>query len=182
MPGLTPKARGRGKVLLEDLHPMKHPFQTADLSDAHPELACAAPIFRSYGGLTHFWGPIRTVVAPQDNTLVREALEEPGEGAILAVEGFGSTQVALLGDRLGELAVANGWAGLVIHGLLRDSEALSRLPLGIRALGTCPRRSEKRHRGERDVPLRFAGLELVPGQYLYVDPDGILGSPSDLLS
>ena len=82
--------------------------------------------------------------------------------------------VRLFGDKLGSAAVGNGWAGVIIHGCIRDSVALGRMDLGIRALGTMPLRSDKRGEGERDVPVRFAGVTFRPGEFVYVDEDGII--------
>ncbi len=152
-------------------------MKTTDLSDAHPHLPLAAPIFRHFGKRTTFFGPIRTVQCFEDNSFVKRAVETPGGGAVLVVDGGGSVRCALLGDLLAAKALQNGWAGLVIWGCVRDTEVLAQLDLGVMALAAHPRRSEKRSEGRADVPVRFAGLELVPGHYLYADADGILVSP-----
>lgn len=152
-------------------------MKTTDLSDAHPHLPLAAPILRHFGKRTTFFGPIRTVQCFEDNSFVKRAVETPGAGAVLVVDGGGSVRCALLGDLLAAKAIQNGWAGLVIWGCVRDTEVLAQLDLGVMALAAHPRRSEKRSEGRADVPVRFAGLELVPGHYLYADADGILVSP-----
>ena len=149
-------------------------FATADLCDAHEDLQLVAPLFRDFGGRRAFHGPVTTLSCFEDNSLVREALGEPGAGRVLVVDGGGSTRCALLGDRLGALAVANGWAGLVIHGCVRDVAELERLDLGVRALASVPRKSLKRGAGTRDVGLSFAGAEFAPGMFLYADADGIV--------
>jgi regulator of ribonuclease activity A len=109
----------------------------------------------------------------EDNVLVRAALEQPGDGRVLVVQGSGSLRCALLGDQLAALAHANGWAGVVVHGCIRDSRAIAEIPIGVKALGANPRKSAKLGAGERDVPVTFAGLEFHPGHYLYADEDGI---------
>jgi regulator of ribonuclease activity A len=116
----------------------------------------------------------------EDNSRVKEAVNGPGEGRVLVVDGGGSRRRALLGDMLGEAAVKNGWVGVIIHGCIRDSAALGQMNLGIRALGTMPLRSEKRNEGERDVPVRFAGVTFRPGDHVYVDEDGIVLSHGPL--
>jgi regulator of ribonuclease activity A len=154
---------------------------TADLCDEHGELVqVCEPVFHLFGGRKAFHGPVSTVRCFEDNSRVREAVEGPGEGRVLVVDGGGSRRRALLGDRLGEAAVRNGWAGLVIHGCIRDSAELGRMDLGIRALGTIPLRSEKRGEGERDVPVRFAGVTFRPGEYVYVDEDGVIAAPRQI--
>jgi regulator of ribonuclease activity A len=150
---------------------------TADLCDEHgDQLQVCEPLFQTYGGKHAFSGPIGTVRCFEDNTLVKAAVESPGNGRVLVVDGGGSRRRALFGDRLGAAAVKNGWAGVIVYGCIRDSAELGRMDLGIRALGTMPLRSEKRGEGERDVPVRFAGVTFRPGEYAYVDEDGVVVS------
>jgi regulator of ribonuclease activity A len=155
--------------------------RTTDLSDAHPDLVqIVDPGLKDFGGRGLFHGPLSTVQAPEDNSLVREALEEPGEGRVLVIDGGGSMKCALLGDLLGALAVKNGWSGVVVNGCVRDAEVLATLPLGIKALATHPRKSDKRQQGQREVPVRFGGVLFVPGDWLYADADGVLTAPRAL--
>ncbi len=147
---------------------------TADLLDADPDLAVLEPIFQDFGGRVRFEGRVRTCDAPRDNSCVRSMLEEPGDGCVLVVDGGGSLDCALLGDQLGELAVRNGWAGLVIHGCVRDTAVLGKLDLGIRAIAAMPRKSVKRGLGSADLAVEFGGLRLEPGRYLVADEDGIV--------
>jgi regulator of ribonuclease activity A len=150
-------------------------FSTTDLCDELGSRArVAEPLFRDFGGETDFHGTVCTVRVREDNVLVREALSEAGAGRVLVVDGGGSTRCALLGDMLARLAHENGWAGLVIHGAIRDSVQTRSVPIGLKALTTCPRRSQKGGEGERDVPIDFAGLTFGPGDTLYADPDGIV--------
>lgn len=154
---------------------------TTDLSDAHPSAVQAAdPIFRDYGGRRAFHGPMTTLKLFEDNALVRRALEEPGSGRVLVIDGGGSMRCALLGDQLAELAVRHEWAGVVVFGCIRDSEAIGQLPLGVKALATHPLKSIKRGEGQRDLPVRFAGVTFRPGAWLYADADGLLVSDEAL--
>ena len=150
----------------------------ADLCDAHEDVieVCHVP-FRDFGGRTAFSGPIRTVRCFEDNALVKQALSEPGEGAVLVVDGGGSLRRSLLGDKLATDAVRNGWAGVVVFGAVRDTAALGRMKLGIKALGTCPMRTVKRGEGLRDAPVAFGGVVFVPGDLLHADADGLAVLP-----
>ncbi|WP_437568080.1 ribonuclease E activity regulator RraA [Sorangium sp. So ce542] len=149
--------------------------RTTDLCDDHPDaVAVADPIFRDYGGARLFHGPIATVKVHEDNVLVRKALEEPGQGRVLVVDGGGSLRCALLGDNVAAIAHQNGWAGLVVYGCVRDAEALGRIPIGVKALATHPRKSNKKGAGDRDIPVTFAGITYVPGGFVYADHDGIV--------
>ncbi len=157
-------------------------WTTPDLCDAHEgKYHVAEPNFLDYGGFTRFAGQIATVKLFEDNSLVREALGEKGHGRVLVVDGGGSLRCALLGDKLGEQAVKNGWAGLVINGCVRDSAALAELDLGVKAIGTHPQKSHKKGIGERQVSVRFAGVLFLPDHYLYADEDGLIVSSEALV-
>jgi regulator of ribonuclease activity A len=160
---------------------MSTSLATADLSDAHEAATTVLPLaLHDYGGRVAFHGEISTVRAFEDNSRVREAVHEPGRGRVLVVDGGGSLGRALLGDVLAAKAVENGWSGIVVIGAIRDRAALATLALGIKALGTCPRKTERRGLGERDVTLAIGAVELRPGDWLYADGDGVLIAPRAL--
>ncbi|WP_024891547.1 ribonuclease E activity regulator RraA [Luteimonas huabeiensis] len=150
-------------------------FSTCDLCDRHGErVRVLALPWRDYGGRAAFCGPVATVLAFEDNSRVREAVNAAGEGRVLVVDGGGSLRRSMLGDQLAEAAVANGWAGVVVAGAVRDVAALARLDLGVRALGASPRRTDKRGQGLRDVALEIGGAAIAPGDLLWADADGIV--------
>lgn len=150
---------------------------TADLWDERgDELQSCSVQLRHFGGRTSFTGVISTVRCHRDNALVKSALAEPAEGRVLVVDGGGSLKSALMGDLIAASAVDNGWAGVVIHGVVRDAVALRSLDLGAVALGSNPRKSAKDGVGERDVPVAFGGVEFVPGQQIWVDEDGVVAT------
>lgn len=156
-------------------------LKTADLCDEHAAgIQVATPLLRAYGGTSAFHGQIVTVKVYEDNVLVRQTLEERGEGKVLVVDGGGSLRCALVGDRLAALARENGWAGIVINGCIRDSEAIARIPIGVRALNTNPQKSAKHGTGERHVSVTFAGITFDHGHSLYADEDGIVVSEQKL--
>lgn len=149
-------------------------WSTPDLSDRFPQAPVVCAAWRHYGGRTAFAGPVVTVRAPADNSRVRELANQPGHGQVLVVDGGGDTQHALLGDLIAAAAVSNGWAGMVIHGCVRDVPALADMDLGVAALGSCPRKTDKQGLGEVDVVLQIAGSRIVPGQWLFVDATGVV--------
>lgn len=150
---------------------------TTDLCDAHEDkVRVAAPIFRSFGGKTAFHGRIATLKLFEDNGLVRQTLDTPGEGRVLVIDGGGSLRRALLGDQLAMLAVKNGWAGIVIWGCIRDSAAIGAMDLGVLALATHPQKTVKKNLGEAEIPVSFAGIDFIPGAWLYADTDGLIVS------
>ena len=148
---------------------------TADLYDDHGEsLQVLAPIFRDFGGKRIFQGPVSTVKVFEDNSLVRSALEEPGEGRVLVVDGGGSMRCALVGDNLAMLGQENGWAGIVVYGCIRDADPIGEINIGVKAMATNPRKSIKKGEGQRDISVRFADAVIEPGNYLYADADGVV--------
>jgi regulator of ribonuclease activity A len=158
-------------------------FTTADLCDGYPELVqVAQPLFTEYGGLAKFSGLVETLKVFEDNALVRETLETEGRGRVLVVDGAGSVRCALVGGRLASVAYANGWAGLVVNGSVRDCAELGQIALGIRALNSVPQRSRKAGAGQRGVRVEFAGVAFYPGSFLYADADGIVVAERDLLA
>lgn len=156
-------------------------MKTADLCDHYSEqVQMAEEAFADLGGRILFSGQIHTIKAFEDNSMVREAVAEPGEGKVLVIDGGGSMRRAMLGDMLAEKAVKNGWNGVVINGCIRDSAEIATMDIGVKALGTHPCKTEKRGLGDRDVSVRFAGVDFVPGHYLYADEDGIIVSETAL--
>jgi regulator of ribonuclease activity A len=150
---------------------------TSDLFDEHPGAASCETQLRQFGGVRSFSGPIATVRCHEDNVLLRAQVSEAGDGRVLVVDGGGSFACALLGDNIAEIAVSNGWAGLVVYGCVRDVAALAKLAIGVKALGTNPRPSGKAGAGEVGVTVTFGGAEFVPGAMLHADDDGVIVLP-----
>ena len=160
-------------------------FNTADLCDAADEsgtaIKVAAPIFFNFGGAARFAGKIETIHCRDDNSLVRAALSENGEGKVLVVDNGGSMKCAVLGGNLAEMGVKNGWTGAIVNGCVRDSLELRDIAFGILALAKHPRRSVKRGEGERGKPANFAGVDFPPEHFVYADSDGVIVSAKALL-
>ena len=154
-------------------------FFTCDLCDAHEGDASGAfrvlpPVFRCFGADQAFCGPVHTVRAPEDNSRVREAVNSPGDGRVLVVDGGGSLRCALVGGNLAQAAARNGWAGLVVDGCVRDLAELRAAGLPVRALAAMPLRSVKRGEGQAGEPVHIQGVPVRPGDWLYADEDGIV--------
>ena len=156
-------------------------ISTPDLSDEAPAARAIELPFINYGGSKQFAGRAVTIKCHEDNSLVKQCVGEAGEGRVIVVDGGGSRRRALLGDMLAEQAVANGWSGLVIDGVIRDVDEIAATELGVQALGTCPVKTEKLGVGQRDVPLHIGGVDIHPGDYVYADNNGVLVSGEALL-
>jgi regulator of ribonuclease activity A len=155
---------------------------TADLYDRFGEqLRVCAPVFRDFGGRIAFSGSAVTVKCFEDNSRIKEALAEPGDGRVLVADCGGSLRCAMLGDLIAASAVDNGWAGVVLTGCVRDTAALGGMALGIKALGAIPRKSQRRGDGQRDLPVDIAGVSIHPGDRVVCDADGVVVAAPGLL-
>lgn len=160
---------------------MSVPFRpTADLvDDVGPDVRSCDVQFRQYGGRPQFAGPISTVRCFQDNALLKSILSEAGDRRVLVIDGGASVHSALVGDVIAELARSNGWSGLIVYGAVRDAATLRTLDIGVKALGTNPRKSTKTGAGERDVDVSFGGITFAPGDIAHSDDDGIVVIAAD---
>lgn len=157
-----------------------HIPKTTDLCDACDAAHACAVLFQSYGLRRAFTGPIRTLRCHEDIGLMRDTVSQPGWGQVLVIDGGGSIRRALFGDVMAELASRNGWSGLVIHGAVRDADELAAIDIGVKALGTVPKRGSRTGAGERDVPVHFGGMTFTPGDHLVADADGVIVLPTGL--
>ncbi len=154
---------------------------TPDIADANESRVQALELdFRNFGAVTRFCGEVVTIKCHEDNSLVKELVGTPGKGRVIVVDGGGSRRRALLGDMLAAKAVENGWAGLIIHGVIRDVDEIGTMNLGVQALGTIPLKTEKLGMGQKDIPLHFGGVTIDPGAWIYADNNGVLVSDGEL--
>ncbi|PXW36252.1 UNVERIFIED_CONTAM: regulator of ribonuclease activity A [Williamsia faeni] len=148
---------------------------TADLVDEiGPDVRSCDVQFTQFGGTREFVGPVTTVKCFQDNALLKSILSEPGNGGVLVIDGAASLHTALVGDLIAELGRSNGWSGIIINGAIRDSKMIGDMAIGVKALGTNPRKSTKSGVGERDIPIEVGGVTFNPGDLAYSDDDGIV--------
>ncbi|MGW0790610.1 ribonuclease E activity regulator RraA [Streptomyces sp. NPDC002911] len=154
------------------------PVPTADLADRYGDRLRVCEVqFTSYGAEHTFAGPVRTVSCRDDNALLHELLRAPGEGCVVVVDGAASLRTTLVGDLMATRARDNGWAGIVVHGAVRDTAALAGIQVGVKAMGTTPRKSAKDGAGSVDVPVSFGGVTFTPGDILHADADGVVLLP-----
>ena len=155
-------------------------FHTADLCDAHPNaVQVASPGLQSFGGAIACSGEITTIKLDEDNSDLVALLQEEGNGRIAVVDA-GAVYCAIVGDTLMGYALKNNWAGIIVHGYVRDIENTKNIEVGLWALGTCPLKSRKKAASQQQVDLNFLGVTFREGEYLYADCDGIIVSPEKL--
>ena len=154
---------------------------TPDLCDAYPELIrVVEPMFSNYGGRDAFGGEIVTVKCFEDNSVVKEQVAQPGKGKVMVVDGGASMRAALLGDMLAEKAVSSGWEGIIVYGCIRDVDVIATLDLGVQALMSHPKKTDKRGIGDLNVVVTFGGVTFTPGEYIYADNNGVIVSKEPL--
>jgi len=156
-------------------------FSTPDLADANAKVVALLLPWQDFGARSVFCGRAVTVKCFEDNSLVKELVQQPGLGRVIVVDGGESRRRALLGDQLAAKAADQGWAGLVIAGVVRDVEILESTGLGVKALGCCPQKTDKRGEGQLDIPVHIGGAMVSPGDYIYADRNGVLVSAEPLL-
>jgi len=150
-------------------------LSTCDISDKlHPNVQYLEPVYKSYGLKKSFSGRIVTVKCFEDNSLVEQALNTHGKGSVLVIDAGGSMKCAMLGDKRASDAIRNGWEGIIIYGLIRDSVTINLMPIGIRALGVCPLKSVKKGIGKRNINVSFSNVKFNPKEYIYADEDGVI--------
>lgn len=150
------------------------PQATADFCDDNPSAQVLQNSFISFGGARGCLGPVETISTRDDNSLVKTTLQEPGEGRVLLVDNQASTNCAMLGGNLAQLAADNGWAGVIVNGAVRDVEELRETPVAVFALASCPRRSQKRGIGTRGEPVRVSGSYIRRDDVIAADADGVV--------
>lgn len=156
---------------------MTDPVRTADLCDAHAgTVRVFTPGLMAFTARRLFHGQAATVRAENDNTAVKQALGEPGEGRVLVVDNAASLTRAMVGGNLAELGLANGWSAIIVCGAVRDRHEIQDLDIGVLALAAVPMKSIKQGKGKRDVPVRVCGVTIAPGDWIYADLDGVIAS------
>lgn len=153
-------------------------IDTSELCDMYSDqVDVVEPIFSSFGGRSSFFGKITTVKCFESNGLIAEVLEEEGQGRVLLIDGGGAVRRALIDADLAQLAVENGWEGIIVNGAVRQLDALETLDIGIQALAPIPVGADDTNIGEIDTPVNFGGVSFLPEDYIYADLTGIILSP-----
>ncbi|NUT50163.1 MAG: ribonuclease E activity regulator RraA [Saccharothrix sp.] len=153
-------------------------MNTSDLCDENESAVVLTASLISYGGVRDLDTRVETVRTGDSNQVVREVLATAGEGRVLVVDGGGGrARFALVGDRLARIALDHGWAGFVVDGLVRDTDTLAGMPIGVWARGTWPRRGPVDGPGEVGVALTLGEAVVRSGDRIVCDGDGVVVVP-----
>ncbi|MGK6320230.1 ribonuclease E activity regulator RraA [Sphingomonas sp. DT-204] len=151
------------------------PETTADICDLLDDRAQVVALdWRMFGTRMTFRGPAATCRSSDDTSVIRPILEKEGQGRVLVIDNGGKGTRAVFGGNFARLAHDNGWAGVIINGTIRDAAEINALPVGVRALSTSPRRPFKQQNGVVDVPVVIAGIQIMPGDWIAADEDGVV--------
>ena len=151
---------------------------TTDLSDERTDAVVLPAGFHDFGGAIRFNGPALTVKCFEDNSRIKELSATLGDGRVLVVDGGGSLRCALIGDMIAADLLKNGWVGAVVHGCVRDRVELGRLALGVKALATNPKRSQRKGEGQTGIAVSIGGAVVNTGDHVYADEDGVVVLPA----
>lgn len=156
-------------------------IDTSEICDIYSDqVDVVEPIFSSFGGRSSFYGKITTVKCFESNGVIAEVLEEEGRGRVLLVDGGGAVRRALIDAELAQIAVDNGWEGIIVYGAIRQLDVLEGLDIGIQALAPIPVGAENSDIGEVDTPVNFGGVTFFPEDYVYADLTGVVLSQEAL--
>jgi 4-hydroxy-4-methyl-2-oxoglutarate aldolase len=118
---------------------------------------------------------------PGDNLAIHAALHHAEAGQVLVFTNGGGHQGALWGDVACGFAKKKGVAGAVVHGAVRDTDAIRELDFPVWATAISPEHPEKRGPAAVNVPIVVDGVLVEPGDIICADADGVLVIPRKLL-
>jgi regulator of ribonuclease activity A len=156
-------------------------YNTSQLCDTYAGVIDVIdPIFSNYGGRSSFGGQVVTVKCFENLGLIEQIVSTDGTSKVLVIDGGGSVRRALIDINIAELAVNNGWEGIICYGSVRDVDALEELEIGIQGLVSIPVGATDSDVGESDVAINFGGVTILPDDHIYADNTGVILSPEPL--
>lgn len=156
-------------------------FSVPDICDDHADKVQVSNLrLQSFGGNDTFSGPIETINCPDDNSLVKEILNTPGKNRVLVIDAKGVSHASMVGDQIAAKAESNNWNGIVVNGYVRDTEVLKNIPLGIYAIGSIPKKTDKHGLGSIGNDVFVGGILIQSGNWLYIDSNGWVIAKNEL--
>lgn len=155
-------------------------FQVANVSDAMSRTtgtSALRPFHKRGPALVGRALTVRT--RPGDNLMVHRAIDICGPGDVIVVDAGGASPNAIIGEIMLALMIAREAAGIVIDGLIRDSDTIGQHSFPVYARGVAHRGPYKDGPGELHVPVSIDGMVVRPGDLVIGDGDGLLAVPPD---
>ena len=120
-------------------------------------------------------GPALTVdTRPADNLMLHYALLKAKPGDVLVVDAKGFLEAGPWGDVLTAAALKAGVAGLVIHGAVRDADAIVGMGFPVFCRGLSIKGTGKNQPGKVNVPITMGDVLINPGDIVVGDRDGLV--------
>ena len=156
-------------------------FTVPDICDIHEDIQIGDVFLNSYGGIDKFCGEIQTAKCEHSNSVVKELVEEDGNGKVLFINHTGSELCSMVGDQIVQKAFDNRWNGIITNGYIRDIELIKDISIGVYARNSYPKKTNKFIGiGEINVPIKINNLFINPGEWIYVDSNGWVISKLEL--
>lgn len=156
-------------------------FSVADICDDHPQSIQVANLsLISYGAKDSFFGEIETIQCPDDNSLVKDILNTPGNNRVLIIDASGVSHASMVGDQIAAKAAENNWNGIIVNGFIRDVDILKTIPIAIYAKGSIPKKTDKNGMGDIGAEVFVGGILIKPKNWVYFDSNGWVISKKEL--
>jgi len=116
---------------------------------------------------------------PCDNIAIYRALEtaQPDDVLVIATQGY--TTNSVWGELTTLIASAQGLAGVVTDGMVRDSREIIEIGLPVFARGLTPNSPFKDGPGKINVAVTCGGMSVQPGDVVVGDADGVVVVPRE---
>ena len=156
-------------------------FTVPDICDENNEIQIGELFLNSYGAINKFYGQIHTAKCEHSNSVVKELVQNNGEGKVLCISHTGSELCSMVGDQIAQTAFENNWAGIITNGYIRDIEVIKNINIGIYAFNSFPKKTDKsKGIGEKDVPIKIGNDHIERGYWIYVDTNGWVVNKEEL--
>jgi len=150
----------------------------ANISDSMSRLNSGGASLRPLHAGGVLSGPALTVkTSPGDNLMVHMALNLARAGDVIVVDAGGDLTNAIVGERMLAYCIAKKFAGIVIHGAVRDYGWIRQQQFPVYACGITHQGPYKNGPGEINTPVALDGMIVAPGDLIVGDDDGLLCIP-----